>query len=162
MTSEEGQIISKHQQEAPVDITALANDLGLSVYEEYDLPAGISGKICRDSTDNSDSGYSISVNADESYLRRRFTIAHECAHYILHRSKIGDGLSDDAMYRSEKMNSKEEFEANNLAADLLMPRSLVAKFMRQGLSNPSDLAERFRVSQPAMRVRMRYLYQGEY
>ena len=60
------------------------------------------------------------------------------------------------------MNSKEEFEANNLAADLLMPRALVVMEIRKGHNNPAQLAELFQVSQPAMQVRMRYLYQGEY
>lgn len=159
MTSDEKEIIAKHQGGAPVDITALANDLGLSVYDDDDLPAGTSGKICRVSTNESPSGYSILVNANESYGRKRFTVAHECAHYLLHRSKIGDGLSDDAMYRSDKMNSKEEFEANNLAADLLMPRDLIRREMEKGNNNPAELADIFQVSQPAMQVRMRYLYQ---
>lgn len=161
MTSQEQQIISQYKQTAPIDITAMATSLGLSVYETYDLPNGISGKICRDVGDSS-SGYSISVNADEPYTRRRFTIAHECAHFVLHRAKIGDELSDDAMYRSEKLNSKEEFEANNLAAELLMPRILVHQYVRQGISSPSELAETFEVSVPAMKVRMRYLYQEAY
>jgi IrrE N-terminal-like domain len=162
MTSEEKEIIAKHQEAAPVDITALANELGLSVYDDYDLPAGISGKICRVTADESPSGYSISVNANEPYGRRRFTVAHECAHFLLHRDKIGDGLSDNAMYRSDKMNTKEEFDANNLAADLLMPRSLIQAEMSKGHNNPAQLAEIFQVSQPAMQVRMRYLYQREY
>lgn len=161
MTSQEQQIIDQYKQTAPVDITALATGLGLSVYETYDLPEGISGKIYRD-VDDSESGYSISVNAEESYRRRRFTIAHECAHYLLHRSKIGDELSDDAMYRSDKLNSKEEFQANNLAAELLMPRNLVHQYVRSGVSNPSSLADVFDVSPAAMKVRMRYLYQETY
>ena len=104
----------------------------------------------------------IAVNANEPYKRRRFTIAHECAHYLLHRSKIGDELIDDAMYRSEKLNTREESEANNLAADLLMPRRLVNDFFRQGILDVDSLAKRFDVSVPAMRVRLRYLYQLEY
>ncbi len=75
-----------------------------------------------------------------------------------HRDKIGDGIFDDAMYRSDKMNSQEEFEANNMAADLLMPRHLVAEEVRKGFSEASHLARYFEVSEAAMRVRMRYLY----
>jgi hypothetical protein len=158
MTAEERFIIDRHQQSAPVDITALANDLGLTVYDDDQLTLGISGMIMQDSSGESPSGYVISVNAAEPYTRRRFTVAHECAHYLKHRDKIGDGIFDDAMYRSERMNSQEEFEANNLAADLLMPRHLVAARVRSGYSDISHLAAHFQVSDAAMRVRMRYLY----
>jgi Zn-dependent peptidase ImmA (M78 family) len=131
------------------------------VFDSYDLPVGISGKICVDPSADSPSGYSIVVNANEPYRRRRFTVAHECAHFLLHRSKIGDELTDDALYRSEKLNTQEEFEANNKAADLIMPQNLMNEFIKQGISSTSDLADRFEVSEPAMRVRMRYLYQLE-
>lgn len=158
MTPQENQIITAYQRTAPIDITALATTLGLSVYESYNLPHGISGKISWAGQSESASGYSISVNARDSYSRRRFTIAHECAHYLLHRSKIGDELSDDGMYRSEKLTSQDEFDANNLAADLLMPRHLVDQYVKQGHGGAASLAEIFKVSEPAMRVRLRYLY----
>lgn len=161
MTPQEQQIIQAHQNAAPVDITALATDLGLAVFYSYDLPLGISGKICLDPNADSPSGYSITVNASEPYRRRRFTVAHECAHFLLHRSKIGDELTDDALYRSEKLNSREEFDANNHAAELLMPRRLMNEYIRRGVSSVSQLANEFEVSEPAMRVRMRYLYQLE-
>jgi hypothetical protein len=162
MTPEQNAIIKQHQANAPVDITALATALGLSVYEDYEFEPGISGKIMLDSSGESASGYVISVNASEPYTRRRFTVAHECAHFLKHRDKIGDGIFDDAMYRSDKMNSQEEFEANNLAADLLMPRHLVVGRIREGFSGTADLARHFQVSEPAMRVRMRYLYRSDY
>lgn len=158
MTLDEKNVISQHQEAAPVDVTALANDLGLTVYDDYQLEPGISGMIMQDPSGESPSGYVISVNGREGYTRRRFTVAHECAHYLIHRAKIGDGIFDDAMYRSEKMNNQEEFEANNLAADLLMPRHLIAAQVRSGFSDISQLAELFQVSAAAMRVRMRYLY----
>ena len=151
-------IIAGFQQDAPIDITAMAEGLGLVVYDDYELAPGISGMIQQDSSGESVSGYVISVNANEPYSRRRFTVAHECAHFLRHRDKIGDGIFDDAMYRSEKMNSQEEFEANNTAAELLMPRALVVRYVRQGFSDVPKLATKFQVSDAAMRVRMRYIY----
>jgi hypothetical protein len=161
MTPQEQNIIAARQKSAPVDITALATDLGLAVFDSFDLPLGISGKICLDPNAESPSGYSITVNAAEPYRRRRFTVAHECAHFLLHRSKIGDELTDDALYRSEKLNSREEFQANNRAAELLMPRALMNEYIHKGISSIAELADTFEVSEPAMRVRMRYLYQLE-
>lgn len=149
--------ILAHQVDAPIDISALATAFGLDVYESYDLGDGISGMIGRDR--NSESGYYISVNAAESYLRRRFTIAHEIAHYLLHRDKIGNGLSDDRMYRSDNVSTQEEYQANNLAAELLMPRALMNQAIRHEFSGVHGLARKFEVSEPAMKVRLRYLYQ---
>jgi hypothetical protein len=161
MTAQEQAVIQTYQNAAPVDITALATGLGIAVFDSYDLPPGISGKICLDPNAESPSGYSITVNANEPYRRRRFTVAHECAHFLLHRSKIGDELTDDALYRSEKLNTQEEFQANNRAAELLMPRKLMNDYIRKGIISISRLADEFEVSEPAMRVRMRYLYQLE-
>jgi hypothetical protein len=157
MTSSEQEIIRSRQNVAPIDITAIATALGLSVYDDSPLAEGVSGMICLDNSNDSPSGYRINVNPSDSYRRQRFTIAHECAHYLLHRSKIGDGISDNAMYRSDKMTTDEEFEANNLAADLIMPRSLVLKHYSQGTETYSQMADLFDVSIPAMRVRLRYL-----
>ena len=157
MTADEQQIIQRHQIVAPINITAMATDLGLAVYADRDLGPGISGSIRRDSALDAPSGFRIDVNPGDSYRRKRFTIAHECAHYLLHRSKIGDGITDNAMYRSDRMTTDEEFEANNLAADLLMPRSLVMKHYSEGKETYQEMADLFDVSEAAMRVRLRYL-----
>jgi hypothetical protein len=152
-----GDIIRRHQQSAPVDITALANDLGLTVLMSYDLPAGISGKIALDPIEGGTSGYAITVNALENRTRKRFTVAHECGHFLLHRDKIGDELTDDALYRSDKLPTSAEYEANNMAADLLMPNHLVSLMQRSGLVTATSLAGAFGVSVAAMEVRLRYL-----
>jgi hypothetical protein len=157
MTPSEREIIKAHQAAAPIDITAIATSLGLSVYDDTNLPPGVSGMICRDESGESTSGYRIDVNPNDSYRRQRFTIAHECAHYLLHREKIGDGITENAMYRSDKMTTAEEFEANNLAADLIMPKKLVLKHYTDGTETYNEMADLFDVSVPAMRVRLRYL-----
>jgi Zn-dependent peptidase ImmA (M78 family) len=157
MTSSEKAIIKSRQVSAPIDITAIATALGLSVYDDTPLDNGVSGMIIREQSPDNPSGYRININPRDSYRRQRFTIAHECAHYLLHREKIGDGITDNAMYRSDVMTSAEEFEANNLAADLIMPRNLVLQHYKQGTETYSEMADLFDVSVPAMRVRLRYL-----
>ncbi len=112
--------------------------------------------IAKDASGESSSGYTITFNGNEPYTRQRFTIAQECAHFLEHRDRIGDGISDDVMYRSDKLNSQEEIEANNLAADLLMPKHLVVAHLRSGVSDAVELAKIFQMSAAAMRLR--YLY----
>ncbi|HCM3005245.1 TPA: ImmA/IrrE family metallo-endopeptidase, partial [Klebsiella pneumoniae] len=58
--------------------------------------------------------------------RQRFTLAHEIAHFLLHRDRIGDGITDDILYRS-KLSDFMEVQANRLAADILMPGHLLEK-----------------------------------
>lgn len=145
-------IVQRFQHDAPVDVTALAEALGLNVWEQEDLPASVSGKIFKDNS--ASAGYSISVRSSDAYVRRRFTVAHEIAHFLLHRDKIGDGLTDDAMYRSG-LTTWEEVEANHLAADILMPRSLLGSYISKWGSNPEILAPMFKVSRAAMEIRLK-------
>ncbi len=146
-------IIERFQNAAPVDVTGLAEALGLSVWEDEQLPIGVSGKIIRDSELGGAEGYSIVVRASDAYVRRRFTVAHEIAHFILHRDRIGSGLIDDGLYRSG-LSSQEEFDANRLAADILMPRKLIAQYVAEYGPDPQSLARFFQVSEAAMRIRL--------
>jgi hypothetical protein len=150
------EVILQHQQMPPVNVVAVANDLGVNVWEIPNLGKEISGKIFKDAQNGGSSGYSIGVNATEGYRRKRFTVAHEIAHFILHRDKIGDELTDDAMYRSG-LSTREEVQANQLAADILMPVALIRKFQAVDENDVELLADRFQVSVPAMRVRLSYL-----
>jgi Zn-dependent peptidase ImmA (M78 family) len=122
----------------------------------HNLATNISGKIFRDKLNGGATGYSIGVNASEGFRRKRFTVAHEIAHYILHLDKIGDELTDDAMYRSG-LSTREEVQANNLAADIIMPISLIRQLQGLGMDSVSALADALQVSEPAMRVRLSYL-----
>jgi hypothetical protein len=152
-----GQIILRHQTTAPVDVSAIAHDLGINVWEMHDLPDGISGKIFKDPLNGGFENYSIGVNATENFRRKRFTVAHEIAHFILHRDKIGDELTDDAMYRSG-LSTREEVQANSLAADIIMPVHLIQQLRKnKGNEDVSALADALQVSEPAMRVRLSYL-----
>lgn len=153
ITAMNQQIIDRFTETAPVDVTGLAEALGLAVWEDEDLPEGISGKIFLDPGNGGASGYSISVRASDPFVRRRFTVAHEIAHFILHRNRIGASLTDDALYRSG-LSNWEEVEANRLAADILMPRKLIVQYAHTWGSDPQALAPFFKVSIEAMRIRL--------
>jgi hypothetical protein len=150
-----GQIIAKHQNQAPIDVVAIAFDLHINVWETKSFPDTISGKIFKDPLNGGTSGFSILVNASHSLLRKRFTIAHEIGHFILHRKRLESGeLIDDAMYRSGGVTAREETEANRFAADLLMPFPLVRSLISAGIRTPEQLAEKLQVSLAAMRIRL--------
>lgn len=150
---EEISIIRQHQDAAPVHVVPIANDLGVNVYRVPGWPDSISGRIiAAPSPKGGHAGYAIEVNASHPTVRRRFTIAHEIAHFILHRPMIGDALYDDAMYRSGLSNAQER-EANRVAADILMPWHLLNRENRLTMT-PKELAEKYMVSETAMRIRL--------
>lgn len=149
-----GQIIAKHQAQAPVDVVAIASDLGIKVWAMDSLPPSISGKIFRDPLNGGATGFSIAVNSSHSFVRQRFTVAHEIAHFLLHRKQLESGdLVDDGMYRSG-LSSKEETEANRMAADILMPLPLIRSLISAGIRDPQSLASKLQVSLPAMKIRL--------
>ena len=150
--------IREHQSSAPVDTIPLAEALGLKVFYA-DWPREVSGKIERKEEAGSESGYIILVNDNHPPQRRRFTIAHEIAHFVLHQDEIGDGIFDDGLYRSG-LPHKTEVEANSMAADILMPWPLIVAAFEKGDSTVEALARRFRVSNSAMSIRLGVPYEG--
>lgn len=145
--------IEAQQQNLPVKLSAIAQSFGLKLISST-LPAGISGEI----RPNGSSGYAIKVNRHDSARRQRFTIAHEIAHFLLHRDQIGDGISDDALYRSN-LSDIREAEANRLAADILMPANAVQAEVALARQQQVEdivayLAGRFEVSEAAMKIRL--------
>lgn len=141
--------------ETPVRLGALANDLGLTVVTST-LQPGISGEIRPDA--RVEGGYLIRINRHENRPRQRFTLAHEIAHFLLHRDAIGDGVVDDLLYRSN-LSDRREAEANRLAADLVMPWDAINQRMHD-LENLNEedmvaqLAQEFEVSVTAMKIRL--------
>jgi hypothetical protein len=144
-------VIRRFTDNVPVDIIGLANALGLTVIES-DLGVN-AGEIFRDIRRGGFSGYSILVNANDPHVRQRYTIGHEIAHFLRHRDRVKNRLVDDRMYRSGHGRTVEH-EADALAADLLMPRRMIAQFRTAGLNKVEELAAKFDVSVQAMRRRL--------
>ena len=141
--------------ETPVNLGGLAKDLGLEVFQST-LPPKISGLIEPSST--APSGFRIKLNRHDPMVRQRFTLAHEIAHFLLHRFDIGRGVVDDTMYRSH-LSSQKEVEANKLGARIIMPMEKVRYALSQRQNVPrekliDDLAKEFKVSKEAMKIRL--------
>lgn len=155
LTIEQEAIVRAHTDSIPVRVGKLAKELELEVVLAG-LSPNISGLIEPSTT--AKAGFVIKINKYESDERQRFTIAHEIAHYLLHRDHIKNGVIDNVMYRSS-LSSKKEIEANRLAADILMPNSMVLKEISE-LGGKRDevaaiaLARKFRVSTAAMKIRL--------
>lgn len=145
-------IIRMHQETVPVDVWVIARDLGIRV-TEISMPPTVSGKITNDGA--SPPTYAIWLNASHHTNRKRFTLAHELAHYILHGDLFTE-IVDNTMYRHDAqlmtMSAVEERHANQLAANILMPMPKIREYRARGHHDPRELAQIFGVSEQAMRI----------
>ncbi|MFI5161229.1 MAG: ImmA/IrrE family metallo-endopeptidase [Sphingobacteriales bacterium] len=143
-----------------IPIEKIAKDLGVAIVET-DLGSEISGMLVINGNDAV-----IALNPMQSAERKRFTIAHELGHFILHKESNSNVFVDRdfiVKYRSNKPYSeleiRQEQEANAFAASILMPQELImtelAKTEAQSESEViNTLATSFDVSVPAMTYRL--------
>lgn len=147
-------LVNHFRASIPVDVEGLVWALGIVLRKPY-LANNVSGMI-RKTGDT----FEISVNARHAPTRQRFTIAHEIGHFVLHRSLMGDGNVDDCAYRSDgsvtnnRIGARQETEANQFAANLLMPSSAIKQLRREGVTEPAAMALRLGVSEGAMKIRL--------
>lgn len=150
------EIVEMHLSEYPVKLGSLAKALNVAI-KVSSMSTGVSGQIAREGD-----GYIIRVNRNEARERQRYTIGHELSHFLLHRDVIDnspDGITDNVLYRSGAPENIE-YEANRLAADLVMPMPLVERKLREDFGGVvtdatiESLAASFDVSKAAMEIRL--------
>ncbi len=95
-----------------------------------------------------------STEAARSPARRRFTIAHEIGHFVLHAGRSQASPMIHCRGRDLKRSDSIEGEANSFAAALLMPDLLVEQEATSSGCNIPLLARLFGVSASAMRLRL--------
>ncbi len=97
----------------------------------------------------------ITVNANSTYRRKRFSIAHELGHWHHHRGKCLACRVEE--YRPRDALSPER-TADGYAADLLMPYYLFRPLARQQskltFKAVAALADTFNTSKPATAIRL--------
>lgn len=134
----------------PLNVRAVAEYLGLEVIEEP-MDDDLSGYL-----EVRGGHWLVGVNAFHHENRKRFTIAHEIAHFMLHSSQQ-PSFHDRTFARRATDPSTMEREADRFAAELLMPAPMVRKKISSGVTSLSSLAEHFRVSALAMKYRVQNL-----
>lgn len=149
-------------RDAPIPVDRVAALLGLHI-ERTVFGDDVSGVLVI----NQDKGV-IGVNASQPLVRQRFTIAHEIAHYELHREELPVFIDKQlrqyaAVFRNADSSNGEdrrEREANRYAAALLMPLPLLREEIAKLPPELDDeevvesLAARFNVSKQAMSFRI--------
>ena len=155
-------LIDKFNAEPPVDLAALLKAHNISLSEVPSESDDLCGLILKNNKKAI-----IGVNANHSENRKRFTIAHELGHYLLHTNQ--DTFVDrhenldlvKFRFNSDNNNNREEKEANCFAACLLIPKKNITKnyktliqIMKDKEEVISSLSKAYAVSFDAMKYRL--------
>jgi Zn-dependent peptidase ImmA (M78 family) len=141
------------------DLDTIAHSVNISVKYEK-LENDISGVFVP-----KEGGGEIYINKSDVSYRQRFTYAHELGHFFLNHCQ---GVHIDKIYRDPESTTAlnpKEVEANNFAAELLMPakrvESALSKIMNLNPQNEDEihrkLADQFDVSKQAISNRLKNL-----
>ena len=153
-------------QDAALDLSKLADYLGIKIWTPNDVP-GIEKNDLQELLENSwnewygvglqDGDQSVVIyNPRQSKRRQASDIAHELAHFLLEHEPARIILSESetlAQIWLRSYDQKQEDEANCLAWSLLVPRDGLAKLIRLRLSQ-EQIAEKFGVSEQLVKFRI--------
>lgn len=156
-------VLENFGNKLPIDVEKLAtSSLGIPVERQiYD--DDVSGMLVM-----KEGKAIISINKGHHKNRQRFSIAHELGHYFLHRNASDVFIDKSMVFLRDKSSSDgsqmQEIEANNFAAELLMPEEKLKEKIRKTpihLDNEIDavaklnkLAKQFKVSTQALTIRL--------
>ena len=130
---------------------------GAFIKEPADLTWGASESALVQNRDNKVE-WGIFVNPNARAERRRFTVAHELGHFVLHRSAQPLFNCDkESVHSGIDTLKKIEREADDFASNLLMPGDILHKRIdgkRIDFHLLGDLAKEFGVSLEAMCIRL--------
>lgn len=158
--------------QAPVDVDAIAHALGVTL--RYDPTLAANAVIGQITFEHERPVVTLNPLENSYEPRRRFTLAHELGHLVLHshheRKEFID--SQQSLSRRASFWHPVEAAANAFAAQLLMPRGLVTREGQALIDHfratsgdramsadafTQAMAERFAVSNQAMSYRLRAL-----
>lgn len=141
----------------PVPIEELCQCLNIKDIQEIETSGFVGGLV----TNPERSAGGILLQKDLGLFRRRFTIAHELAHFLIktHKPAIdGKFLCDRNAMKAWDMKKQDRYlkmeaQANRFAAAILMPPPHLRKFLGQyetpSLDAVIDLSDHFKVSKDA-------------
>lgn len=154
-----------------VDVKKIAKKLGIDVvYKDFPKNDEISGLVKRAGKNNRPV---IAINKTHTSGRKNFTLAHEIGHFVLHSTRPLHIDSNANFiffrnYNSSDATHLKEIQANQFAAELLMPEEKILEETKnnKNLRNLEKiskeiekLAKKYEVSKEAMTIRInKFIY----
>ncbi len=143
----------------PVDVETIARGLGVRVkYTSFERDE-VSGLLVRKGDE-----VVLGVNREHPETRRRFTIAHEIGHFVLHMTRL-IFVDEVVLHFRDRTSGEgrdpEEIEANAFAAELLMPEHFIEEDMEEldvwDDEGIQELAQKYQVSTQSLIYRLNHL-----
>lgn len=130
----------------PVDVVKVSKLLGFKVVL-FDFPETLSAVVKIEGTKKI-----IAVNKNKPEVRQRFSIAHELGHYLSGHDNFSHEretfIDRDKKYLDP--HHREEEEADEFAAELLMPEFMLKKDVFENKLDAAELAKKYSVSEQAV------------
>ena len=134
--------------------------IGGTIEEKYSFDDLCDGTIIKDG----ENSFRIAISPYQNNQRRAFTIAHELGHLFLHMGyRTTPSLwkvQDQRVFRRFG-SSEQEYQANEFAAALLMPKDIYRHILMENVQNGrvdmAVVAKHFNVSQAAAINRGKFL-----
>lgn len=140
--------------EPPVDVKWIAKQLGFLVVD-YKFAEDTSAVLFIHKGTKA-----IGVNRAHAPVRQRFSVAHELGHYLGGHEDFtehgeGEKIQVDGHFDPTDPQQRLEQEANQFAAELLMPEQIVKRELaKMGTLDAPALARKFQVSEQAMWIQL--------
>ena len=144
------QVINVYDITIPInDLENVVRSMGGEIEERAEFDDFCDGTIMKSNSD----GFRIVIPRTQYPQRRTFTIAHELGHLFLHMGfrtnrELWDS-QDNRIYRRFG-TSEQEYQANEFAASLLMPKDrykkIVSEYAVNGTVDMARVANYFNVS----------------
>jgi len=114
--------------------------------------------------DPKDTKFHIDINANDTEPRKRFAVAHELSHVLLHGDKLKSVTSNAIVdydrsiaYFKKHDDIIKEIHANMLASAILLPRAQFETAYESTKGSVDGIADLFNVSKHAAFIRMETL-----
>jgi len=144
-------ILSMYQiNEAPIDVEFIAKQLSFEVHL-FSFPDEISAAI-----KTIGSLKVIGVNDKHPKARQRFSVAHELGHYLSGHEEFDEDKRAFVDPSKKFLNPqfRQEEEADEFAAELLMPESLLTQDVLTNHLDLPELVKKYEVSEQAMTIQL--------
>jgi Zn-dependent peptidase ImmA (M78 family) len=135
---------------APISLDLVCEKLGFKIIP-YDFPESISALFIIE-----EGIKAIGVNKNHSPARKRFSIAHELGHFVSGHEDFNHEEVSHIDREKKYLNRfhRMEEEADEFAAEVLMPEFLLKNDYRELSGNIEKLAKKYLVSQQAMTIQL--------